>query len=346
MSAAAPTVDVSPRRLTVPLPTGPLLGLIGVFALFVILIGLKGDLRHFLSAGNLRILLHEITIPGIVALGMLLVIVSGGIDLSVGSVIALVTVVTMQVYRALFTGPESVATASAAAVAAGIAVGGLCGLTNGLVIVGLKLPPFVATLGMLGIARGLAIALAERRLVAFPEGAAPEWVQALNRVQPQPEWLLMNPGFWSLVVLAALTALLLRATVLGRYVYAIGSSEATARLCGVAVGRTKVIIYTLAGLLTGWAGILLFAHGTAGDPSGGEGMELQVIAAVVIGGAALTGGVGSVGGTLLGVLILGLLGNGVSVFDVPVEIQYILIGVIIIGNAALGRWQRARAAVT
>jgi ribose transport system permease protein len=317
--------------------TGPVLGLIAVLGLFIVLIGFKGELHRFLSLGNLQVLLHEATIPAIVALGMLMVIVSGGIDLSVGSVIALVTVVTMQVYRGLYRGPDSVALASLTAVAAGVAAGGLCGLTNGLVITQLRVTPFVATLGMFGIARGLAIWLAERRQVVFPGDSRPQWVDLLSQVDSA---YLFNPGFWSMVVLAGLVALLLRSTILGRYCYAIGSNEATARLCGVPVERNKVIIYTLAGLLTGWAGILHFAHGGSGDPSAGETLELQVIAAVVIGGAALTGGQGTVIGALLGVLILQVLGNGVNTFEVPVEVQYILMGVIIIANTALSQWQR------
>jgi ribose transport system permease protein len=318
--------------------SGPLLGLIGVLGLFIVLIGLKGELHNFLSLRNLQVLVQEGTIPAIVALGMLLVIVSGGIDLSVGSVIALVTVVTMQVYRILFLQTQSQALASLAAVPAGILVGGLCGLANGLIITQLRLPPFVATLGMLGIARGLAVWLAGRQLITFSQDARPGWVDALNTVHPA--FGLFNPGFWSLVLLAVLVFVLLRYTVLGRYCYAIGSNEATARLCGVSVERYKTAIYTLAGLLTGWAGVLMFAHGTSGDPSGGEGLELRVIAAVVIGGASLTGGQGTVTGTLLGVLILEVLGNGVSIFNVPVEVQHILIGVIIIANTALSRWQR------
>src|SRR5262249_44004342 len=146
-------------------------------------------------------------------------------------------------------------------------------------------------------------------------------------------------GFWSLAALAVVIAMLLRCTILGRYCYAIGSNEATARLCGVAIGRNKIVLYTLAGLLTGWAGVLSFAQ-VGGDPGGNRGLELDVIAAVVIGGAGLTGGQGTVTGTLLGVLILGILENGVSAFDVPVEVKYILIGAIIVANTALARWQQ------
>jgi ribose transport system permease protein len=325
----------SARKL--PQLSGPILGLAGVLIFFIILIGINGELASFLSIGNARVLIHEGTIPAVIALGMLLVIITGGIDLSVGAVVALVTVVTMRafVYFHGAIGPSPAT--SLLAVACGVLTGGLCGLINGLVITRLKLPSFVVTLGMLSIARGSAIWIAERSPIAFPVGARPEWVEVLSRST------LYNPGFISLVLLAIGTAVLLRSTVLGRHIFAVGSNEATARLCGISVERTKVVVYTLAGLLSGWAGVLMFAHGDSGNPSAGEGLELLVIAAVVIGGAALTGGRGTVVGTLIGVLVLGLLENGVNLCNVPVEIKYILIGVIILANAALSRWQRSKA---
>jgi ribose transport system permease protein len=341
MSVAEP--GLAPARRA-PFPhalstlSGPLIGLGGVLGLFIVLIGLKGELGQFLSLRNLQVLVHEITIPGVVALGALMVIVSGGIDLSVGSVIALVTVVTMRVYQALYVSGEPTGIPSLAAVLAGVAAGGACGLVNGLIITRLRVAPFVATLGMMAIARGLAVWLAKRTLLAFPDGEGPPWVGALARVHAN--YTLFNPGFWSLVLLSVGVAILLRYMVLGRYCYAIGSNEATARLCGVPIEGSKVAIYTMAGLLTGWAGILMFAHGTSGNPSGGQGLELEVIAAVVIGGASLNGGLGTVLGTLLGVLILGVLSNGVSIFNVPIEVQYILIGVIIIANTALSHWRK------
>jgi ribose transport system permease protein len=271
---------------------------------------------------------------------MLLIIISGGIDLSVGSVAALVTVITMQVFRWVSEGTGSLALASASAIPAGIAVGGICGLIDGLIITRLRVTPFVATLGMLEVARGVAVWVSGRRLVVFP-GETPGWVKALAQVNV--DYLLFNPGFWSVVVLAIGTAVMLRYTILGRYCYAIGSNEMAARMSGVSIGRTKVVIYTLAGLLTGWAGVLMFAQGSSGDPSAGVGLELEVIAAVVIGGASLSGGQGTVLGTLFGVLILGVLQNGVSSFEVPVEIKYILIGAIIVVNTALSQWQRRTA---
>ncbi|MFO0876817.1 MAG: ABC transporter permease [Gemmataceae bacterium] len=341
--------------------SGPVLGLLTLLALFVALLAWRGQLVNFLSIQNIQVLLHKNSIPAAAALGMLVIILSGGIDLSVGSVVALVTVVTMQTYRLVYNGPEyafpagmvawldrwgylwsgteSVLLASLVAVPTGILVGGLCGVCNGLVITRFRVTPFVATLGMFSIAKGLAVWLAGRTRVSF-RGARPEWVDALSRTSS--DTLLFDPGVWSVLLLSLLMVLLLTYTVFGRHCYAIGSNEATARLCGVAIERSKVFIYGLAGLFAGWAGILLFAHGNGGDPNAGTGLELEVIAAVVIGGASLSGGQGTVSGTLLGVLILGVLENGVIFFNVPVEVKYILIGIIVVINTALSGWQRRR----
>jgi ribose transport system permease protein len=312
---------------------GPVLGLFIVLGIFFLLIGLKGELGTFFSLANLQVLVHDNTIPAVVALGSLIIMISGGIDLSVGSVVALVTVVAMQVFRHVYLRTESQALASAVAIAAGWATGGLCGLVNGIIISGLRVPPFVTTLGMLSIARGCATWISGRQTLSFPGGVRPGWVAAL--AETDSPYLLFYPGFWSLVILAAGTAVLLHRTVLGRYCYAIGSNEATARLCGIAIDRSKIMLYTIAGLFTGWAGILSFAHVGSGDPSSSVGLELTVIAGVVIGGASLRGGRGTVFGTLLGILILAVLENGVSAFDVPVEVKYILIGGIIIANTAM-----------
>jgi ribose/xylose/arabinose/galactoside ABC-type transport system permease subunit len=323
-----------------PTLSGPLLGLVVVLGIFVALFAARGELDRFLSLRNLQVLVHGDIITAVAALGMLLIMVSGGIDLSTGSVVALVTVVTMQVYGHVHQQTGSAAAASLAAIPAGVAVGGACGLANGLIITRLRLAPFVTTLGMVSIARGLAYWLAGRQTLNFPPDSRPRWVVLLSQVEA--DYTVFDPGFWILLALAGGVAVLLRYTVLGRYCYAIGSNEATARLCGVGVERCKVTIYTLAGLLTGWAGVLMFAHLGIGDPNVAKELELKVIAAVVIGGASLAGGQGTVLGTLLGVLILAILNNGVSNFQVPVEVQYILIGGIIIVNTALSRWQRRR----
>jgi ribose transport system permease protein len=318
--------------------TGPMLGLAVVLVLFALLLHGKGQLNTFLSLRNIQVLLHTSSVSGVIALGMLVIILSGGIDLSVGSVVALVTVVAMQTYRAL-EGQHGQVVASLAAIGAGVGVGGLAGLVNGLAITRLRVTPFVATLGMLSIARGLAVWLAGRKTIPFP-GARPPWVDALSRTSSSR--YIFDPGVWSLFGLAVLMALLLRLTVFGRYCYAIGSNETAARLCGIAIERTKVYVYALAGVLTGWAGILVFAQGSGGDPTSSVGLELDVIAAVVIGGASLSGGQGSVFGTLTGVAILAVLENGVNLFGVAVEVKYILIGAIVILNTALSQWQRRR----
>jgi ribose transport system permease protein len=315
-----------------------MVGLLAVLLLFIGVIAAQGQLRPFLSSYNVQQVLHQATIPGVVALGMLLVILSGGIDLSVGSVVALVTVVTVRVYIWALATTNSPALASLMASAAGVGVGGLCGLINGLTITLLRLAPFVATLGMMSIARGVAFWLSDKGTIMLPD--PPEYVRALQVVGNRQ--LFFDPGVYSLALLAAVVFVLLRTTVFGRYCYAIGSNEATARLCGVNVERNKIAIYVLAGLLTGWAGVLTCAQTTSGDPKLQAGLELEVIAAVVIGGASLKGGQGTVSGTLLGVLILAVLQNGVVFCGVAVEVKYILIGVIVLINTALSQWQRRR----
>jgi len=364
----------------------PLLGLVIVLGLFAGLLAPRGELATFLGPRNVGVLLHSSTVAGVLALGMLIVIVSGGIDLSVGSVVALVTVVTMQAYRLVYGGwtawgrewevpylyethpwggTQSVLLASLAAVVGGVLSGGLCGLANGLMITRLRIAPLVATLGMLSVARGVALWLAGRRPITFTGTSQPGWVTRLQTtgaagiVYDWGLWLrspllaldksaraalaiLNDPNVWSVLALAGLVAVLLRYTVFGRYCYAIGSNEATARLCGVPVARTKVWVYVLAGLLTGCAGVLTFAHGSSGNPNAGVGLELIVIAAVVIGGASLNGGQGHVFGTLIGVLIWGIIDNGVGFFNADVEVKYVLVGAFFIINTALSQWQRRR----
>lgn len=318
---------------------GPLLGLVAILIFFVPLIYSKGELSTWLSARNLKNLLHQYCVHGVIALGMLMIIVSGGIDLSVGSVVSLVTVVSMQVYRSVESPGGSTFLPSVAAMGAGIAIGVVCGAINGFIITRLKVAPFIVTLGMMSIARGAAIWLSGRTTVSF-SGERPGWVDSLAEAQNSP--VFFDPGVWSWAVLSVLAALVLRSTVFGRYVYAIGSNEATARLCGIHVERYRLRIYALAGLLTGWAGVMRFAHINSGDPNSGQLLELEVIAAVVIGGAALAGGTGTVSGTVLGVLIVAVIDNSVNFLGVPIEVKYILIGAVVILNTALSQWQRAR----
>jgi ribose transport system permease protein len=205
----------------------------------------------------------------------------------------------------------------------------------------LKVAPFVVTLGMMGVARGIAQSLSGGSRIGFA-GRSPAWVQWAGAIEPEPEWLVIGPAAWNVILLAVVVGVLLRYTILGRHCYAIGSNEATARLCGIRVERTKVILYTLAGLLTGLAGVVQVARNNGGSHDAQAGLELEVIAAVVIGGGSLTGGEGSVMGSIIGALIMNVLENGCSKLHLPQDFRYVLIGGIIIGVAALNSWRQRR----
>jgi ribose transport system permease protein len=315
--------------------------LILVVGLFSYLTWRRGTLDLFLSIDNLKLMALHSAIPATVALGMTMIMISGGIDLSVGYVVSLVTVTTMLVYRWAASHTALAGTASFWAIAAGMGTGGLAGVGNGVVITGLKVVPFVATLGMMGVARGVAQLLCKGEPVSFPRDMPqPGWLAWLSAVSPDPAWLGVGPAVWCVLLLAAAVAILLRYTVLGRYCYALGSNEATARLCGINVTRTKIVLYALAGLLTGWAGILQFARSRQGLHDVQAGLELEVIAAVVIGGGSLSGGEGTVTGTLVGALLIQILENGCSKMGLPVEIRFIIIGLIIIGVSAVNTWRQ------
>jgi ribose transport system permease protein len=190
------------------------------------------------------------------------------------------------------------------------------------------------------IARGLAKWLGREQVVAAPES----WLNDCMEVEPAAGWLLVAPGVWVLLILAVFMTALLRATVFGRYVLALGSSEAAARLCGVRVAFNRTIVYTLGGAFAGIAGIMQFANLTVGDPTAAQGMELDIIAAVVIGGGSLSGGEGSAVGSLAGALMMATLRNGCNLVGIPNYVQNIVIGVIIIGAVALDRLKQQREA--
>jgi ribose transport system permease protein len=339
-----PTVTAAPGRRPEWLSAlGPYLGLALVVALFSMLLWQRGELHTFWRLDTLQLVAVHAAIMAAVAVGMTLIMISGGIDLSVGYVVSLATVTAVLAYRAADAGSWPTVWASAAAIAAGVLTGAAAGLCNGLVIARLRVVPFVATLGMLGVARGLAQYLSAGQPVSFPEAVRrPGWVRWFSLVQPEPEWLLIGPAAWSVLLLALAAAVLLRYTVLGRYCFALGSSEAAARLCGIPVGRTKVLIYTLAGAVTGWAGVLQLSRSGSGFYNVAAGLEVEVIAAVVIGGGSLTGGEGSIGGTLAGAILLAVLYNGCSKLHLPNEFRFIVIGGIIVVVAALNQWRQGR----
>jgi ribose/xylose/arabinose/galactoside ABC-type transport system permease subunit len=310
---------------------GPFAGLIATTLLFAYLTRHTGK---FLTVYNVRTIAQHSVIVGTAALGMTMVMIGGGIDLSIGSVVALVTVVVARLIK-------DAGLPTPLALGCGAAVGGLCGLANGALITGLRVTPFIITLGGMTVFRGLAKWLSGSTTIYIAGASKPWWFSRLMAAEPTPRWLVVSPGVWMLLGLSVALAAVLRYSVLGRYFYAVGSNEATARLCGVNVPGVKLAIYGLAGLATGLAGVLQFAFLTGtGDPTTATGMELEVIAAVVIGGASLSGGEGTVLGTLIGCLFMSVLKSGCVHAGISTASQDIIIGAIIIAAVTLDQIRR------
>ncbi len=261
---------------------------------------------------------------------MTVIITSGGIDLSVGSQIALSGVVSA---IALRSGWQPFA-----ALLGGILVGGLVGLINGVAITRLRVVPFIATLGMLGVGRGLAKWVAGQQTVDIPA----TWLNQLASTFPAKSWMLVAPGVWITVALAALVAGVLRNTIFGRRVFALGSNEAAALACGIRTNRLKLWIYSLGGMFFGLAGVVQMSRLRQGDPTVAVGVELDVIAAVVIGGGSLSGGEGSILGSMIGALIMAFLRNGCQLMGWPNYIQEMIIGLIIVLAVAVDRLRAER----
>ncbi|MBM4160372.1 MAG: ABC transporter permease [Ignavibacteria bacterium] len=300
---------------------GPLAGLVFVFALFAILTP-----GRFATADNMQLMLLQTAVVGTAALGMTMVIISGGIDLSVGSVIALTTVI---IALLLNSGAPPLAAALG-----GVAGGMICGSMIGMLITRVRLAPFIVTLGMWGALRGAAKGLANEQMIVTPN----TWLNKLLNILPaEQKWMLLPPGVWLMLLLAVAVAILLRYTRKGRHIFAVGSNELAARVCGVPVERTKLVVYMLGSGFAATAGILQFSYLTVGDPTTATGMELDIIAAVVIGGGSLAGGEGSVLGSLVGALIMTVVGNGCTKMELPNWVQEIVAGGIIVVAVALDR---------
>jgi ribose transport system permease protein len=270
---------------------------------------------HFLTVSNLLNIAQQTSINAIVAAGMTFVIISGGIDLSVGSIVALSGVALGTVLQA---GQPGIV-----AVIAAVAVGIASGLVNGLLVSFGRLPPFIATLGMMSVARGSALVLTEGRPISgFSEGF--RWV-ATGSLGPIPAPVIIT------LLVYAIAHVVITRTTFGRYVYAIGGNEEATRLSGVAVRFHKTAIYAVSGLMSAVAAIVLTARLNSAQPIAGMMYELDAIAATVIGGTSLMGGEGSLFGTLVGALIMGVLRNGLNLLGVSSFLQQIVIGGVIVG---------------
>ncbi len=303
---------------------GPLLALAALYVLFT---ALAPD--TFARETNLVTMLRQTAVVGIAAVGMTFTIVVGGIDLSVGSAVALTTVVVAESLRA-GCGPLTAA-------ALGILTGGVLGLCNGALVAGLKISPFIVTLGTMSILRGVAKGLAdEQKIDADPRG-----LDAL--MQSHARSLALPPGVWLMLAATLFGVGLLTYTKIGRQIVAVGSNQETARLCGISIPKTTLFVYALAGLLVGLSGVLEFSTLTVGDPTDSVGLELEVIAAVVIGGGSLSGGQGSAAGTLVGALLLTVIKAGCTHLGFPNWVQEIFTGFIIVVAMSIDRLrQRAR----
>ncbi len=289
-------------------------GRVGMPAVLIAMAIFFGTINpNFWSVTNLANVSRQVSILALISIGQTFAILSAGIDLSVGSLLALVSVVCAQ---------SMLEFGVVAGIAAGVLAGCAAGLVNGVLIAKARVPPFITTLGMLVAARGLALTLS---------GGLP--IAGLPR-----EFMFIGGGYWgpfpvpSIIAAVAFVVayFLLSRTRFGRYVYAIGSNEEAAVLSGINVVKYKILVYVVSGLFAGVAGVVLTSRVISGQPTLGEVQELYAIAAVVIGGGKITGGVGGIGRTLMGVLVLGMLSNGLNLIQVSSYVQNIVVGAIIV----------------
>ncbi|WP_219414621.1 ABC transporter permease [Pseudonocardia nigra] len=287
--------------------------LIAIFAFFSIVS------PNFLNYGNVTNILFSTVVIGALALGTTFVIITGGIDLSLGTGMALAAVISGVLI-------VNLGVPLPLGVLGAILFGGLIGFVNGFNVSVLGLPPFIATLAMMLVAQGLALVISGSTPIYFTD--SPGYIElSIGSIVPGTDF---PNAVLILAVAAVLAYVLLNKTVLGRYTYSIGSNEEATALSGIDVRRWKILIYTLAGLFTGLAGVLISARLGSAQPATGMGYELQAIAAVVIGGTSLSGGKGSIVGTVIGALIISVLNNGLQIMSIPQEWQNVILGIVIL----------------
>jgi ribose transport system permease protein len=296
--------------------------------LILLLVGLTIASPYFLTVGNLSSVIRQTTVITIMAIGMTVVMASGGIDLSVGSMVGLTGVCGAMLISGHY--PTVIALLGA------ILIGAICGALNGAAVILLRIPPFIATLGALGIYRGITLLITGG--IPIANLTHDFGVLANGNVLQVPVPLLF------LVAVAGGVHLILKYTKMGRYAYAIGSNKEAARCSGIQIGMYTGLIYALSGALAGMSGMIEAARLVTGQPTAGDGYELRVIAAVVIGGGSLNGGQGTVMGTVIGSTIMGLLSNGCNLLGISPFLQQVIIGAVIVLAVSFDEFQRRRTA--
>jgi len=327
---------------------GPFLNKYGIFLILLLMIIGFGSMNNvFFKPGNLINIIRQMSVIGLIAIGVTIVIITTGIDLSSGSVLALAAVVAagfaqdLQFFTANSMDPFFMQRFGFAIsqmpvvvpIFAGLLVGAGCGLFNGTIIARTGIPPFIATLGMMTSARGLALLYADGRPISNLTPAYKNVGQGMLLEG------FMKPGIpvpvIILLVMAIVTRILLKHTKFGKYVYAIGGNENAAVVSGINVDKYKILIYTYAGFLAGMAGVVLSSRISSGQPGLGLAYELDAIASAVIGGTSLSGGIGTIPGTIVGAMIMGVLKNGLDLLNVSAYWQQIVKGLIIVGAVIL-----------
>ncbi len=313
--------EAKPRRLGIGQKLGPLAGL---FAIVLVVSIMEPD---FLTLNNLFNILRQVSINALIAFGMTFVILTGGIDLSVGSILALSS--------AFVAGLMTDGTSALITVLAGLIVGAVMGALNGMVISLGKVAPFIATLATMTIFRGLTLVYTDGNpITGLSQGG---WFELFGRGY---FWIFPVPVLTMLIAFAVLY-FILKKTTFGRYTYAIGGNEEAAKLMGIQVNKVKIMIYSLSGLMAALAGIILTSRLNSAQPTAGTSYELDAIAAVVLGGTSLSGGRGWIVGTLIGALIIGTLNNGLNLLGVSSFFQLVVKGLVILFAVLADRKQAA-----
>lgn len=298
--------------------------LLAFASLIVLFIFFSLASSNFFQLNNIIAIMLSTAVIGVLAVGVTFVIITGGIDLSVGTAMTFTSVIT-GVFITFWKLPIIVG------VLGGVAAGALCGLISGLAVAKMKIPPFIATLGMMMITKGLSLVISDTKPIYFidtPSFSKISMGSILNSIIPGLEVPNAVLIFFAVTIIASF---ILTKTVLGRYDFALGSNEEAARLSGINVDKWKIAIYMLCGIYYGIAGVMMASRLNSAQPALGQGYELEAIAAVVIGGTSLSGGEGSVLGTFIGAFIMSVLTNGLRILSVKQEWQTVIIGIVVIG---------------